>query len=268
MAAFTFFINTKYMLRAEKLNIKEKALALCANLFLLLSTSTGAFFAYFIFFVGLAILSLNKSLKLINQKFKKTITKFILYFSLGLALLSIAFHEIIVIYFKFFTTNPLSHYSFWDRWSGLVNALKVFYQNPFFGVGWGGVGPYICRKVAEGKEFLLASLSLNDPSDYISFDPTNIFTEILASIGLFGFLCIGIALYGYFNIFRKTFQMALTTEERINILSFLMSILVIGIMWQFSQGLFRPYIWVHFAVAFGYVEMLNQKYSLEPLLQR
>ncbi len=153
---------------------------------------------------------------------------------------------------------------------GIVNAWEVFLQNPFFGVGIGGVGPLIylnaLSSVADLGMYQL-SLEMIEP-----FDPTNVVTEALSSLGIYG-LCIFFAIgLFFFKIFLSALNNPLLTpRERKTTFSLLLSLIVMIICLQFNQGLFRSYIWAHMGISLGYVlqtQSLKAVKALSPRAER
>jgi hypothetical protein len=91
----------------------------------------------------------------------------------------------------------------------------------------------------------------------------NTTTELLASLGILGICCY--AIFGFFYL--KSFFMALKREdlsvkEKIVILSFLISIIILVLSAQFNQGLLRSYVWTHLGLGLGYVFSKNAIKSL------
>ncbi len=231
MCAIVMFYNALHIL-GEKIKF---SFLLLLNALLLISTSTGAFLGYFAFF----FLSLFFQLK-------KKVLQVAASFSLFFILLFLCFPSIAKTYFlKFFYFGLFSHHSFVERWFGLVNAVKVFWQNPVFGVGVGGVGPYLYLE----KEGAYAS-TLQEVERY---DPTNVFTEVLASLGVFGLLCFAFLGYQFFKAFKRFKNSELSPEiKRVGTALFL-SLATTLIVLQCSQGLFRSYIWVQAAITLAYL---------------
>lgn len=146
---------------------------------------------------------------------------------------------------------------FFDRFKGIVSAWEVFCQHPLFGAGLGGVGPYLWGQWFN-QETPIGSLCL---AEIELFDPTNVLTEVLASLGVFGFL----AIVSTWTVFFRWFMLCLkdktrTLEERKDIFALLISCIVMLICLQFNQGIFRCYVWVHTGICVGHllpVRILN-----------
>jgi O-antigen ligase len=91
------------------------------------------------------------------------------------------------------------------------------------------------------------------------YEPTNVLTELLGSLGLFGFLAFALFIAALFRFFRKILaDRRLYAQERIHLLSFFISIIVMLICLQINQGLFRAYIWVHLGMGAGYAMKIHE----------
>ena len=84
------------------------------------------------------------------------------------------------------------------------------------------------------------------------FEPSNVMTEILASVGIVGcvaFLCI---LFCYLRTAKQVLQAQETSPEKKHwTFLFLISALVLLVVLQFNQGLLRTYTWTHLALTFA-----------------
>lgn len=254
MLLFAMFYNAYFILNKMTFNLFNVFKLMFINVILLISTSTAAFFAYFVFFAILMIVSLSKKIKDKGRAVKK-----LLYYAAVLssmiAVFALVFRDLIArTFFKFFVVNFVSHGSFSQRWiGGFVNPWEVFLQKPLFGVGLGGVGSYIEANFDSGY-FLLTPQAITNDADLKTFDCQNPTMDIVAGLGLFGVFCFIILVYFYVREFKRVLAMkSLAYEERANILSFVISILVVIFCWQTCPSLFRPYIWAHMAIALGYV---------------
>ena len=119
-----------------------------------------------------------------------------------------------------------------------MRCWDLFLENPFFGVGLGGVG----KELYMQHHFGDAAVLLTNPTleQLEPFDPMNVTTEILASLGLFGTFAFALLLFRCAKYLRPHTPFFLSTIVMLTAL-------------QFNQGLFRPYVWVHLALALGYV---------------
>ncbi len=203
------------------------------NVLLLVSTSTGGFFSYFIFFFVALFFKNTK------QRLLSLYASFVGFF----LLITLCFPQIVKNYFLKLFFYGFAFESFSERWYGITNAVKVFLANPLFGVGLGGVGPYL---FLENQGYSATKLQ-----EMERYDPTNVATEILASLGIFGFLCFSILAISFFSLFRKIKPQNQTATALF--IALITSLIVL----QFNQGLFRSYIWVTGGITFGYLSSLQ-----------
>lgn len=94
------------------------------------------------------------------------------------------------------------------------------------------------------------------------YDPTNVFLEILSSLGCVGLIAFICFFYFYYRyIFEIAKQNQIPVEEKSKIYGLLVSIGVMLIVLQFNQNLFRSYVWVHLAICLGYMFCLKATYE-------
>ncbi|MES2345487.1 MAG: O-antigen ligase family protein, partial [Chlamydiota bacterium] len=181
MCPFVMFVNARYLFSKEKQGV---IYLLFVNALFLLSTSTSAFFAYG-FFIPLSL-----ALAFRVKWLYKRLVQFGLCIACFLSALFVIAPQMVLFFFKFFIFGFFTHHSFAERWVGIVNAWSVFCQHPFFGVGIGGIGPYLFYRDDVGifphNSF---GLTLQQAEQY---DPKNVATEILAGLGLFGVVAFSI----------------------------------------------------------------------------
>ena len=262
MCTFVMFYNAKVLLENKSILRSKKVWSMLGlNLLLLLSTSTGAFFAYF-FFLGVGLFfSLFTVAKKQAPILRKKLRFFFFFLCLFFSILYVIFPQIFNIYFlKFFIGAALKHGSFMTRWEGIVNAWEIFVKNPIFGVGLGGVGPLIHQNdILQG-----AGIKELDYSEIALLDPTNVLTEVLASLGLFGlcgFIFLGFAIY---IPFKKALQNPFVTSSQKNTcIALMISLVTSMLVLQFNQNIFRTYLWVHTALCYGIFLKLSSKRSTE-----
>lgn len=247
MMAFVMFFNARVVFRRDEKFSKMKLLGV--NLLLLVSTSTSVFFAYPIFFAICLILAILPFI----QPYVKNVKRRVLLFTvkcatifglMALFLSELFFHS----FYKFFYLGFATHWSFRGRWESIVRCWNLFLEHPIFGVGVGGVGPYFYQDVYQAGNFpeTLKELEL--------FDPMNVFTEVLASLGicgLCGFCFLACRFYTIFKVANMNFE--LSQKERAEGIALFISLIVMMLVLQFNQGLFRPYIWAHAGMSFGYL---------------
>lgn len=256
MSACTMFFNARFLISpvlAKKAGYYFKLLML--NLFLFISTSTGGVFSYFILFFAVCGLMLFHFRKEENRFIRIKLLYFILLVAVLLALVALVSPSLISrYYFKFFYSG-FAHECFAERWRGIERCWDVFLQHPLFGVGVGGIGPYYYQTyLGDIQDF---RLSLSDAE---KFDPTNVFSEILASLGIVGFSAYMGLIWIFWRKFRKTVSHPqISKEERMFCHALFLSLIVVIIELQFNQGLFRSYIWTHSAITYAYLCKIGQK---------
>ncbi len=236
------FLNVRFLLQSTSL--KEKGVMVASNLFLLASTSTTALLGYLLF--PIVLLCVHPRLG------KKGFAILCLPFSILLALYPFLADFFKASFFKFVTIG-LDIDSFEVRWSGILHAIEVFRTFPFLGSGLGSAGSYIY-----GQTYAPAysgQLEGIDPLVLEHFDPTNVFTEILACLGIVGMTCIFSLL---FPLFRGAFRALKQLPGKTPIVCLLTALLVMLATLQVNQGLFRSYIWVCLGLASGYISRLRR----------
>lgn len=240
MTPFVFLYNALFIISGEKKGWRIGAV----NVLYLLSTSAAVFFAYGAFFLILCVIpGIDK---------KRVLRIFLAFLGclLGLTLLvPFMSHHF---FLKFYYQGFLTHHSFFERWVGIQNGWKIFLQHPIFGVGLGGYPCYLMDaflqgdgmfSYLEGRAWILRGVSVK------CFEASNVFTELLASLGVLGLCAYGTLLYALFGQMRQ-----IPPSERQKAYCWLISILVTVFVLQFNQGLFRTYIWVHLTLAYAYIE--------------
>jgi O-antigen ligase len=229
---------------------EKRGLRLAAHhALLLLSTSTGIFFGYLGFLVVSLCVALLRTVRPyidgFRRRFLRLIYGLVVIFAIMGALLAELFRNY---FFKFFVAGFLTHGSFATRLEGMLNCWKIFLDHPFFGVGVGGVGPYLWQ-----EKFGIPLDATATIADVELFDPTNVFTEVLASLGLYGFFGFCLLAGCWIRAFRRVLhKKGLTQEERLTAISLAVSLVTMLFVLQFNQGLFRNYVWVHVAITYGY----------------
>jgi hypothetical protein len=246
MTPFTFFYTTKFLLQPP--NKRKLHLLIWPNLLFLISTSTGCFFSYILYFLQMVILKYLKILQLNLLKLFSQIT--FLLISLFSLIWLINKKLIIAGFLKFFFSGT-SHFSIQCRWQGIVDYWNIFLENPLLGVGL-GAGPFY-----QAQNKLNSSPDLFDPTIVATYSPTNTLTEILASLGLLGSFLFTIFLFLLFRTFYRAYQIpSLSSEEKISLIAFILSIGVMLATLQFNQTITRPYLWVHIGIFVGYANSL------------
>lgn len=206
MVPYVMFYNARFLYDSERMLVFSKLRSLFwKNVLLLVSTSTGAFFAYFVFVVVIGCTTLFSWVKDRRRKLANRLLK------LG-ALLAIFFAGIAAVlpqlflqsFWKFFDTGFAKHWSFYERWNGIVASWEVFLAYPIFGAGVGGVGPLIYQQtVADGYKIPIyePQFKMFEP-----YDPTNVVSELLASMGCVGVIMFSWMFFIYFRFLLQTSQ--------------------------------------------------------------
>jgi hypothetical protein len=265
---FVAFLNARFLLakvcKDPTLRRKKRLrFSLFCNFFLLVSTTTTAFISYFVFFLVVMGLPLDKASRRTFQGLRRQLMKYSVVFGtffMGVALLFLEFFKKTFLKFIY---QGLIHESFMERWQGIVSAVKVFLAFPLLGVGMGGIGPYLFK-----NHFFPAfdgSFIESDRGLFETYEPSNVMTEILGSLGLVGLLVFVLFMRFLLKpIKRLAADPRVTLQERINLLAFLISILVMVICLQINQGLFRSYIWVHLGLGVGYAARIAASLKHRP----
>lgn len=215
------------------------------NMMLALSTSTGLIVSYPAFYLCYLMKFINPFRFVIRYKMKKAFMVFIITLVIG----TLFFCEIMLqSVFKFFLFGFDGHVSFLARWNGIIASLQTFLRHPIFGAGLGGVS------VEQFKEASAYDTKVVTLQEFEMYDPTNCLTEVMASLGLVGlmaFIYLGIVFYRAFqDVIKDTF---IDTETKQQAVALFISLVVMLIALQMNQGLFRPYVWIHAAVVYGYL---------------
>ncbi|MCX6990526.1 MAG: O-antigen ligase family protein [Chlamydiae bacterium] len=252
MTSFVMFYNA-----IELFSVNKKInwlYFILVNFLLIASTSTGVIFSYPIFAVLYLLAGYMTLTRDYVEKVKTRVLQMLTFFFGSMAAIWFFFpEEFIITFYKFFNLGFTKHWSIIDRWKGIVKCFLVFKENPIFGVGIGGVGPYFYEVIENGG----VATTLKEMEKH---DPTNVFTEILASLGLVGLMSFGFLFYRYWLVFKEVMQrsLSLTIAERRTAIALMISLICTLIVLQFNQGLFRNYIWVHAAITLSYLRSLQR----------
>lgn len=253
MTPFMVLVNYHFLAEREQpffwMNRLTYPKVLGINFLYFASTSTSTFFAFIIFFFCLLFSSQVR-----RNLWKYGIVFTLLFFALGLVspLLIQKF------FLKFFYSDFQSHASFYERWNGIENAWNIFQLHPFFGIGLGGYPEYLYDAFLSGDQrfsILYSDLTvINAPNPLKLMEPMNVFTEILASLGVFGAVCFALFLVQIAFHLKRARQYDFTLAQGL-----FLSVLVMVIVLQFNQGIFRTYVWVHFAIALSILEKIARE---------
>ncbi len=260
MIAFVMYCNAIYLFSMKKLfHWKAMLKLLGLNLLLLISTSTGAFFAYGVFFAVCLGMQCFAWVRACNRQIMKKLLWLVSLFSLVFLGIALAAKDLFLqSFWKLCKVGFMAHHSFFERWQGILNAWNIFLEHPWFGVGVGGPGPLFYLQFYSRGD----STEFQNPSveSFKIFDPTNVGTELLASMGILGVITFGCFFRRYFRSFHYVAKRsALPIKEKGVIYALLVSLIVMLIVLQFNQNLFRSYVWIHLAFSLGYVNSLENE---------
>ena len=250
MTPSVIFQTTKFFL--QKREERKIGKIVGANFLFLISTSTGCFFSYLAMVLCMSFLKLTRMVRqipLLNILGKV--------FS-GLGIVFVGLWMVIPkmvsgLFLKFFWTGG-RHRSLQDRWGGIEQFWSIFLDHPILGTGFGGATTYYSQ-----REHL--DIDLLDPEILTANAASNVTTEILASLGTVGAMAFASFLYILWRTCRSTLHLPLTEVERINVVSFIVSLGVMFVTLQFNASMMRPYTWVHIGVCVGYMRYLHMKIS-------
>ena len=127
------------------------------------------------------------------------------------------------------------------RWSEFGDTLRAFWKSPIIGYSLGGIPSAIAE---------VRGIMITTQFQAKSFEGMNIFAEVLAASGIFGFVCFMLFLI---QLFRKTYQLSEVLNEVDNSFGNLMKALLLSLFFELlilnmNQNILRPYLWVHIAI--------------------
>lgn len=151
-----------------------------------------------------------------------------------------AFHE----YFMCFSVDQYQN-TFAPRFQGIADSLEIFIGRPVFGAGIGALGAYMLNRPGT---FAFSGAYFGD-SEAWNITGTNVATEILASMGIVGFLCWTWLLCRFIKYVRyvknKTFHL---TEWRATLEGLLAGFIIQLLVLQFNQNFFRAYVMLNMGI--------------------
>ena len=252
MTSFVMFYNGLVLYKTDR-RVNWFYFAV-VNVFLIASTSTGIIFSYPIFALCYLISGYSCVTREYVRKVKRKTAQILVFFLGSMALIWFILPvQFVTTFYKFFNLGFTKHWSITIRWKGALDCLEIFMNNPLFGVGIGGVGPYLYSAFENGsKAVTLKEIEL--------YDPTMVFPEILASLGIFGLFAFAFLFYRFWNIFKAVMDKSLpiSLEERRTAIALMISLVCTIFVLQFNQGIFRSYIWLHGALVLGYFRSLTR----------
>lgn len=226
---------------------------LSINFLYFISTSTSALFAFAVFCFSLIFFS----------QVRRHLLKFCIGFTCLFFLIGLLSPYLMKIFFLKFFYSGLGHGSFYERWAGIQNAWKVFQSYPYFGIGLGGYPPYLYDAFLTGDSrfaVIPSPIIISSAKNTVRlFEPSNVFTEIMSSLGIIG----GLGFVGILFVFLARAKQAIKIH-RTTSCAWLLSVAIMLIVLQINQGVFRTYIWTHMAIAFALLEAIAYEASLLP----
>lgn len=258
MSSFVMTANMYYLLGKNREFIFAKLnwiLLFFINFLYLISTSMGALVSYLIFFTVAFFFSCIPSIRLhYPSLFRKCLKGFIFFTAIPLFSLLLFPHVLAKLFL---------HHSFVERWQGIKMAVKVFTEHPFFGVGLGAYPSYLCHKWQKGEINFLIPTDVSVLTNPLKvFEPSNVSTEVLASIGFIGFGMICLFFLQYFRYAKQAlFKENIPSDTKDLCYALLISLITTLVIFQFSQGFFRTYIWVYLGLTLGLFRKIILKTS-------
>lgn len=224
------------------------------NLFYFASTSTSAFFVFLLFCLTLPFL----------PEMRRHTKKYLLAAGLSFGFLALLSPFLMKTFFLKFFYEGVQHGSFSTRWQGIVTAWQFFLEKPWLGVGLGAYPSTLIEAWFSGATNIPLPLSPSEPLCQNAilvkhFDATNVFTELLVSVGILGNLPF-VALF--FLLLRRAKEAArfFPLPARGLLLAALLQLLV----WQCNQTFLRTYLWTHLAITFAlYDQMRLGEYQID-----
>lgn len=146
-------------------------------------------------------------------------------------------------------------YSYAMRNERAIETLEVFLDSPvniLIGVGPGGVGAYMINNPAK------FGIAVEGFEKIWSTEPSNITAELLASVGMIGFI-----LFAWFLIiiFKRLWSLYrnnnLIKRYRVICLALFWGLIMELIILQFNQNYLRPYLWLHIGISIALVNTME-----------
>jgi hypothetical protein len=256
MGCFIWFIL--WIRKSEFINYKG-IIVIAIGLIIFLSSSR-------IGWIGIILIAVYGLIELIgyyyvNKKFTRQNAKYFVSFIVAsifaVTLLFIIINDPERFDFLFKGTGlfDTADYSYAMRNERAIQTFKVFWDKPInilFGVGPGGVGAYMVNNPEKFKIFAESFKKL------WAVEPGNITTELLASVGIIGFI-----LFAWFIviIFKRLWGLyrnnKLIKRYRVICLALFWGLIMEFIILQFNQNYLRPYLWLHIGISIALINTLE-----------
>jgi hypothetical protein len=130
-------------------------------------------------------------------------------------------------------------------------TFDIFLENPLVGVSLGGIPSAIASKynlVITNQEQIKSTGYNGTEAGYSAgFEGQNIFAELIAASGIFGFPLIIIYLFLTFYLPYKLSNNRISKEDKYILRSLLFSGVLVFAMLFFNQNILRTWVWIHIA---------------------
>lgn len=204
---------------------------------------------YFLFFI----------VKLYHGRINTKLFKYILLFVfimiilIFLVIYAIGFDNISFLFAGLGIAGGSSHSSD-TRTNEFIDTLTIFTQSPIIGYSLGGISSAIGNlRGIDVTDFEVAKMN----------EGMNVFAEVLAASGAFGFLF-------FISYFVKLVYLPITLAKKVTnvfhstilkslVVSFLFELLIL----QFNQNILRPYLWMHIAILCCAYSVIKSSYLKE-----
>jgi len=197
----------------------------------------------------------------IHKRSTKQNLKFFIYFLMGVLFVTAALIYMINNPERFnflfqgtglFNTADASYSMRFDR---TIQTIKVFIDKPvniIFGVGPGGAGAYM---VANPEKFHIYASGF---AKLWSTEPNAIGAELLASVGIVGFIFFA---WFVINIFKRLWNLyrnnILISKYRTICLAMFWGLAIELLILQLNQNYLRPYLWLHIGISIAAINTLE-----------
>jgi hypothetical protein len=232
----TFYNN---FFSEKKVRNKSRKYLILMTVAILLSSSRMGLATMIITAIG--TFGLNLLLDLIVGKIQLKIIKYLIFIMLFLSITAnyvyVNFEKYDFLFSGTGIGNTASH-SADERTDRAIETFGVFLKNPIIGVSLGGIPSGIAQQ---------NGVTLKNQDQAKDYEGQNIYAEVLAASGLFGFLFF--SLY-FFTLFKRSFLLAKKVDiESGHILkSLLLGLVLCLFILFFNQTILRPWLWIHISV--------------------
>lgn len=259
LTPFMILVNGHFLLNREADPKISWKMLISINVLYFLTLTSSTVLAFLLFLLMLTIGPFRKYFPQYKKALKKA---YALFFgvSIGFSLLFPSLSKELL--FKFFYQG-IFHHSFYERGIGIANSFLLFLKHPFFGVGLGNIPQALFAAWREQESgfifFVKEDLLFQAVNPLKYFEPSNVLTEILGTLGIFGLIAFFFLFITYFRQVKRALTLSISFEDKEIIFLFFISTVVMLLLLQLSQGLFRTYIWAHFAISYSLTNKIINK---------